>query len=185
MLFVLSTATYYLLVSLVDFKVEYDYMISFTMILAIYTIGYVGYRHPEVIHGFESLRSKYENSSLKSDEAMTLLERITELLEYEKIYLRSDLKLPEVAKQLNTSAHHLSQIVNERLKLSFPDLINSYRVNEAKTMLANPSYSDQKIIGIAFDTGFNNKANFNNAFKKFTGMSPSDYRKLHQLEYMN
>ncbi len=183
--FIFSGLTYYLLVSFADFKVEYDYMISFTMVLAIYTIGYIGYRHPEVIYGFESSRSKYENSSLKQEEAINLLEQITELLEYDKIYRRSDLKLPDVAKQLNTSAHHISQIVNERLKLSFPDLINSYRVNEAKTILANPLNSEQKIIGIAFDTGFNNKANFNNAFKKFTGMSPSDYRKLHQLEYMN
>lgn len=184
-IFIVSSMAYYLLVSFSDFKVEYDYMISFTMVLSIYTIGYLGYRHPEVIHGFESSKSKYENSSLKKDEAENLLEQITELLEYDKIYRRSDLKLPDVAKQLNTSAHHLSQIVNEQLKLSFPDLINSYRVNEAKTMLVNPIYSEQKIIGIAFDTGFNNKANFNNAFKKFTGMSPSDYRKLHQLEYMN
>ena len=54
-----------------------------------------------------------------------------------------------------------------------------------KQCLANPIYAEQKIIGIAFDTGFNNKASINNTFKKFTGMSPSDYRKLHQLEYMN
>ena len=134
LLFILSSATYYLLVISIDFKIEYDYMISLTMAFAIYTIGYLGYRHPEIIHGFEIVKSKYENSSLKPEEAINLLEQITELLKYDKIYRRSDLKLPEVAKQLNISAHHLSQIVNEHLNLSFPDLINSYRVNEAKTM---------------------------------------------------
>ena len=185
LLFILSSTTYYVLVATVNFKVEYDYMISMTMATAIYTIGFIGYRQPQIIHGFEEIKSKYENLSLRKEEAPFLIERITRLLEEDKIYLENDLKLPEVAGKLNVSPHHLSQVVNEHLQLSFPDLINSYRVDEVKRKLINPEHSEDKIIGIAFDCGFNNKANFNNAFKKFTGMSPSDYRKLHQLEYMN
>ena len=185
LLFIVSNATYYLLIVTIDFEIEYDYMISMTMATAIYTIGYLGYKHPEIIHGFESVRGKYEKSSLKDTEASDLSERLTELLEYDKIYRQSDLKLKDVAKKLDIPIHHLSQVVNEKLRISFPELINTYRVNEVKRNLVNPDHSDQKILAIALDAGFNNKANFNNAFRKQTGMSPSDYRKLHQLAYMN
>ena len=185
LVFILSSATYYLLVALIDFKIEYDYMISMAMTLSIYTIGYLGYRHPEIIHGFEKLRGKYENSSLSGNDAEALINQLNNLLGKDEIYKSSALKLPDVAHALNTSPHHLSQLVNEHLHQSFPDLINSYRVEEAKKMLISPDFTDSKIIAIAFDVGFNNKANFNNAFKKFAGMSPSDYRKLHRLEFVN
>lgn len=183
-LFIISGATYYLLISTIDFKIEYDYMISLSMAFAIYSIGYLGYKNPEILHGFES-KVKYGNSSLKPDEAERLLEALQRLLTEEKIYKQKDLKLAEVAQILGSSSHHLSQLVNEKLELSFPDLINSYRIEEIKTNLSDPDYQEHRILEIAYDSGFNNKANFNNAFRKFAHMSPSDYRKLHRLEYIN
>jgi YesN/AraC family two-component response regulator len=58
--------------------------------------------------------------------------------------------------------------------MSFTDFINSYRVEAAKCALL--SQENRKIIHVAYDTGFNNKVSFNNAFKKFTGLSPSQFR---------
>jgi AraC-like DNA-binding protein len=46
-----------------------------------------------------------------------------------------------------------------------------------KRRLVAPQNSHLKIEEIAFDTGFNAKSTFQAAFKKFTGMTPSEYRK--------
>ncbi len=87
------------------------------------------------------------------------------------------LTLPKLAKHMLISSNLLSQAINEKAKQNFPDFINSYRINEAKKILSSPDSANQKISSIAFDTGFNTLSAFNNAFKKFTSITPSEYRK--------
>jgi AraC-like DNA-binding protein len=82
-----------------------------------------------------------------------------------------------LADQLKVSMHHLSQVINEQYGLNFSDFINQYRIEEMKTKLTNTRYHHFKIEQIAFDTGFNSKSTFQAAFKKFTGRTPSEYRK--------
>jgi AraC-like DNA-binding protein len=59
---------------------------------------------------------------------------------------------------------------------NFSDFINYYRVEEAKKLLQDPRGAQKKIIVLAFDVGFNTKVAFYNVFKKFTGMTPAQYR---------
>ena len=55
--------------------------------------------------------------------------------------------------------------------------INGYRVKEAKHLLKLKTYNKYSIEGIARNVGFNSKSSFNNAFKRFTGLTPSQYKK--------
>ena len=80
--------------------------------------------------------------------------------------------------QMEVQPHHISQVINELEEKHFSDYINTYRIEDAKKMLLA---SDHKIIHVAYDTGFNNKASFNNAFKKHTGMSPTQYKEYHTV----
>ncbi len=75
---------------------------------------------------------------------------------------------------MGVSTHHLSQSINEILKLNFYELINRYRVEEAKNKIREET--EKSLLQVAFEVGFNNKASFNNAFKKHVGMTPSKYR---------
>ena len=56
-------------------------------------------------------------------------------------------------------------------------LLSKYRVEEVKTMLEDPKNSDESLIILAYDAGFKSKSNFNAAFKKHTGQTPTAYRK--------
>ena len=98
-------------------------------------------------------------------------------MQEQKPYLDNELRLSHLADQLNTSPHHLSQVINEQLNQSFSDFINAYRVETAKQMLGDPREKQTYIINIAYASGFNNKTSFNKAFKEQTGMSPSQFRK--------
>ena len=98
-------------------------------------------------------------------------------MDNEKPYLDPDLRLKGLADQLETTTHHLSQVINEQLNKSFSDFINSYRVETAQSMLQDPKNKDLYIINIAYASGFNNKTSFNKAFKEVAGCSPSEYRK--------
>lgn len=93
----------------------------------------------------------------------------------EKPYLDPELKLVGLSDRLNIPSNHLSQVINEQLNLSFFDFINKYRVDEAKDILKDRSSNDT-LLKIAFDVGFNNKVSFNNYFKKLTGITPSQFR---------
>lgn len=98
------------------------------------------------------------------------------LLEKEKIFKDKMLSLSMIAEQLNVSANYLSQLINKLSKSSFSELINRYRVDEAKKCLSHPDYNNYTVAGIGFESGFNSTSAFYDAFKKHTGMTPSEYR---------
>lgn len=176
--FALSFVSYYALVHSIDFHVMYDYAISASMTVFIYTVGYMGYREPEMLEAYaEAQAEKYANSGLSEAEAKVCTHRLLEYMEREQPYLSAELKLDTLAGALQMSRHHLSQIINERLGTSFSDFINQYRVQQAQRLLSDEAYQDVKILAIAFDAGFSTKASFYNAFKKATGTSPATYRK--------
>ncbi len=102
--------------------------------------------------------------------------RLKELLEEDKIYRDDSLSITALARQMKLPRHCLSLLINEELHKSFFDLINHYRVEEAKERLVSEEGRQRNILDIAFDVGFNTKSAFNRAFKKHTRMTPSQYR---------
>ncbi len=125
-------------------------------------------------------QQKYKTSSLEESRADGIKKQLLYLLEVEKIFTGEELSLKSLAQKMKVPGHHLSQVINEKCGKNFFELINSYRVEEAKRQLIDPKNKGKKIIDILFEVGFNTKVAFNNAFKKFTGMTPSQYRKEHQ-----
>lgn len=93
-------------------------------------------------------------------------------------YLNPSLTINELGRQLAISPRRLSQAINEQLKQNFFDLINSYRVEEAKLVMLDSSNDEKNIMQILLDVGFNVKSAFNRAFKKYTGMTPIELRKV-------
>ena len=123
---------------------------------------------------------KYEKSSLNQAAARSILNALKKYFDTEKPYLDSDLKIGDIARDLNLQAHHISQAVNELGLMSFSDFVNHYRVEEARQILSDPGQADLKIIQVAYQSGFNNKTSFNNSFKKITGTSATVFRKSMQ-----
>ncbi len=121
-------------------------------------------------------KKKYEKSALSEELEETLLLKLNRLMEAEKPYLESDLSLPKLAQRLNTTPHHLSQILNDRLAQSFFDLLASYRVREAQQLLQDPTTTHLKIEEIAERVGYNSPSAFHTAFKRLTNLTPAQYR---------
>ena len=171
------------------FLFQYDYilpiarMILFSGAIIIYYIGYATLRQPEIIAGDvktflqEKSTIRYEKSALSEEKSTLYLTALEEKMAVEKLWLNSELKLSDLADSLDISKHHLSQILNESLQKNFYDFVNEYRVKSAQEMLANPNFNQYTILSIAYQAGFKNKASFNSAFKKHSGMTPSEYKK--------
>ncbi len=146
--------------------------------LLIYLVGYLALRQPEVISGLSNLKRapRYAKSSLTPKKAAACLQKLIDAMENDRLYLRSDLNLQSLSNELSTSPYHLSQVLNERLNQNFFDFVNRYRVEEAKRLLSRSEARHLTILSIAHEVGFNNKASFNAAFKKHTGITPSHFR---------
>ncbi|VXD18884.1 AraC family transcriptional regulator [Marinoscillum sp. 108] len=169
-----SFLLYYVLVWTGLLKIEYDYFISVVAAVFIYSIGYKGYQGREVFHVNTGV--KYDRSGLSQSAAEAFLAEVKRYMEEDKGYLNNDLKLQYMADELAISANHISQVVNELEGCNFTDFVNRYRVQEAKRLLQDEAHH-YKIIQIAYLAGFNNKATFNSAFKKFVGVPPSQFKK--------
>lgn len=99
-------------------------------------------------------------------------------MEEEKLYQEPELTLQHIADKLQFPTYQVSQAINDGLKKSFYDLINGYRVDEAKLLLLNPKNRNYTILSVGFEAGFNSKTTFNTVFKKFTGQTPTQFREM-------
>jgi AraC-like DNA-binding protein len=95
----------------------------------------------------------------------------------EEPYLDASLTIEDLSKQLNFETKDLSILINHHLNQHFFDFVNGYRIRKAMKILQNPEKSDLTILEILYDVGFNSKSSFNTAFKKYTGKTPTEYRK--------
>lgn len=117
---------------------------------------------------------KYRTSSLTADQQQLLLSRLKDLMATGKPFLKSDFCLPDLADQLKTTVHTLSQVINDGLNQSFFEMTAEYRIEEAKRLLKEKS--NIKVEEIAEEVGYNSKSSFNTSFKKLTGKTPSEWR---------
>ncbi|WP_396635556.1 helix-turn-helix domain-containing protein [Maribacter sp. R77961] len=92
-------------------------------------------------------------------------------------YLDPYLSLEILAEELGKSTSNLSKLMNTYAGQNFSDYINNYRVIEAKKLLANENFETYTIVAIGLECGFNSKSTFYTSFKKFTGLTPTIYRK--------
>lgn len=119
---------------------------------------------------------KYEKSGLSTEKAKQYFDSLLHLMEEKKPYKNSELTLTELAFLLSIKPHNLSEVINTQMDQNFFDFVNQYRVEQVKRDLADPKKQHFKILSIAIDCGFNSKSSFNTIFKKFTNMTPSQYR---------
>jgi AraC-like DNA-binding protein len=92
-----------------------------------------------------------------------------------RAFLDPDLSLDKAAARLSIRPDQLSAVVNARLGKNFAAYVNSFRVEYAERRLV--SDMDSSVLDIGLECGFNSKSVFNDAFRKATGLTPTEYRK--------
>jgi AraC-like DNA-binding protein len=148
---------------------------NIVFVLASYIISL---RYPLKIDYYKNIKNRlFFAYFLPRTDPETLKREMTSKLLSDDLY-KDEVTLASLAMSLHIRPHQLSHFINNYLNMSFSDLINSYRVEEAKKeILSKP---EATILAIAYESGFNSKASFNRAFKKFTGLTPSEFRDHHK-----
>ena len=182
----------------------HDWWGNLVSVVLIYYVSIQGYAQPQVAHKLHfdpetavvdhapvshSTLVPTEPGSLQTAVALQinpakanslpdLPDRFARLLAYmtdEKPYLDADLSLTDLARRLHANPVLLSQVINVGAGRNFNDFVNEYRVDEFKRQVRNPANAHLSFLGLALDCGFNSKATFNRAFRKFTGQSPKEF----------
>ncbi len=161
----------------------YYLQISSIALLVLY-ISYTVSVQPSIFGSIEDIKtgvrnglSKYKKSGLTKGLSLELKEKLLALFNEEKVYRKNDISLQELSELLGATRHNTSQIINEHFGLNFFELINKYRIDEAKELLKTEKNKKINIIDVAYEVGFNNKVTFNKSFKKYNKITPSEYVK--------
>jgi len=124
---------------------------------------------------FRDIPEKYAAKKINASEANKLSNELSSLMQTKVLFKNPDVKLKNIADELNVSKHHLSQLLNDNLGKSFAQYINELRVEEAKRLLVENNQFTLEAIG--FEAGFSSNSTFYATFKKVVGQTPAEYKK--------
>lgn len=153
-------------------------------LLILVTLTYMvfkGLGHPEIFRGLNSQEvaiatpEKYAYSSLSSLQQNTYAQQLDAYLLEHEIFVDSSLTLTQLSEKTAIPTRKLSQTINSEFGQNFSEFINSYRINYVKQRLCQAP----TIAEVMYDAGFSSRSSFNQAFKKNTGLTPSQYKQQH------
>lgn len=105
----------------------------------------------------------------------SIMQLLTRLMEEQKPFLSSDLKLQDVADLLGTNRTYLTDNIKAATGQTFTQFVNTYRVEYAKELLS--SHPDEKISAIWTESGFATESSFFRTFKAVAGTTPSEWKR--------
>jgi AraC-like DNA-binding protein len=157
---------------IIDMPFEKDWWWHLYTVAIICYVGIRGYSQtqPKFLHFVsnnleEKTESKVDDGGHKVFNE--LIPKIENLFNSERVFLEPELTLSELAIKLKTNTSLLSAAINQGFGKNFNDFVNEYRIREFQRQLQNPENQNYTKLAIALDCGFNSKATFNRALKKF------------------
>ena len=135
-------------------------------------------RNVELLEAFQARkadRSSRAGSADHADPLQVLYERLQHLIETEALYKNEGLTLAGLAKEAHSNEKYVSNAISRFAQTNFSNFINYYRIQEAKRLLRSPQLQSS-ITDAMLECGFGHKSTFYAAFKKFTGMTPTQFR---------
>ena len=103
-----------------------------------------------------------------------LMQRVVQLMEQEKPYLSSELKVSDLADRLGVNSRTLSDCIRNSTGSTFANFINAYRIDHAKALMRQQP--DMKISEVFLSSGFANETTFFRIFKAVTDMTPNEWK---------
>ncbi len=119
------------------------------------------------------LKSAYAKNELETSDSMQL-QYVRTVIKFIHLKFSEQIHMDDIAQTCGLNRSYLSRLFHDATGSTIKEFLTTYRINIAKNMLKN---TDNSIQYVAFAVGYNDIFTFSKAFKKFAGMSPSDYRK--------
>jgi len=152
-------------------------LFSITIFLVFTTIlVFKGLNQSKIFSGING-KIKYGDLKLSNTVIEEYTQQLTHYMQTHKPYLIPSLTIEDLSEELSVPSWHLSQVINDSFHENFFNFVNRYRIEEVKQKFKDPNYRKKTILEILYETGFNSKSTFNSVFKKYTGMTPSEFKR--------
>ena len=109
---------------------------------------------------------------------LELFDEIKTNLIQKKLFLNPNLSVLDLATLLNTNERYISQAISTGSKMNFNQLVNTFRINEAKKFLSDATHKRLSNQQLADKCGFKSIKTFQRNFKSQTGLTISDFKEL-------
>ncbi|MFS4494076.1 helix-turn-helix domain-containing protein [Maribacter sp. 2308TA10-17] len=129
-------------------------------------------------NGYYSLQKKETKQTTikpQNENLAALFTKIDEHLKSSESYVKSELTIVDVAKDLQIHTKQISAAINKIQNQNFNSYINQFRIEKAIDLLKSQDIN-LSIEGIGYEVGFHSKSAFYAAFKKITGTTPSKFK---------
>lgn len=134
-------------------------------------ISYFLYRHESVI---EELPDWKPESIVQTADYNTIAVKINQLFTIDKIYLKPNLKLSDIATAVGSNRTYVSNFFNREGSGNFYEYVNNHRISHACHLLSD---SNLPIQEVAQESGFSSPSVFSRVFSKYKGCSPTEFRR--------
>lgn len=151
---------------------RYWIWILLTALIILALIAWILFRTNRIRRTRE-LSSNESTEPVPASPANQLMQRIEALMEEQRLYLNSDLKMGDVAAKLGVHQNEVSACINNCKGYSFSQFINGYRVTYAQQLLRD--HPEKKMAQVGLESGFANDTTFYRVFKTITGLTPSEW----------
>lgn len=156
---------------------------SVGFVTMLFSVGFVGFRQYFTIDDLvkdtitsDLITKEVEDlPSMNESRLRELTERIENVMIQEKLYLNPKLQIADLISKLNSNRAYISKAINQNMGISFSEMVNRYRVEYAKQLLANNKDSKLSLWEVIEGSGFSNESSFFRAFKSFTGTTPNKW----------
>lgn len=143
-------------------------VVAYTVSFEVIRKGYIGKIGQE----------KYKTTSANNELIEQTFNKAKNKIVDEEGYKNPEITLKSLSESLSVSTQILSMSINQKSGKNFNNYVNNYRIMEASRLFKDKEYDNLTIAAIAFEVGFNSISSFNTAFKKQTGQTPQEFRKM-------
>lgn len=121
---------------------------------------------------------KYKGSNLDAKTKDLLYAKIRDVMETSVEVFNPEFSIYRLAELVDAKSKAVSQVINELCGHNFKMFVNEYRIKEACKRMNDAQYKQFTIEAMGNGVGFKSRNSFITAFKRFTGLTPSDYQAI-------
>lgn len=127
--------------------------------------------------------ARYAKSPLDASLRARIVRKLETALGADELYRDCTLSLGSLSRRLGENEHYVSQVLNQELGTTFYEWVSSKRIEHARRLLVDDP--ERSVLDVALEVGFNAKSTFNAAFRRCTGMTPSEFRSRARISTTN
>lgn len=100
---------------------------------------------------------------------------------YIRQHYGEEITLQDIAERHHMSESHFSRLFKQQVGVSFIEYLTTVRINKAKELLMSPKF---KIYEVSVQVGYQDSRYFSQIYRKYTGETPTEFRKRLGIEYL-